>query len=127
MAWCLPGEMSPQAEALFASLDQPHEISVPVLWRYEVANVLLGAVRKGRVSAVKAREFMDDLEAFNIIVDDGTDYAWEEAYALAEKHRLTGYDAAYLELAIRKGLPLASLDDDLNKSAVASGVSLVAP
>jgi predicted nucleic acid-binding protein len=124
MAWCFPDEATPHTEAVFNILQEDHEIFVPTLWPYEVANVLLGAVRKQRISSAKARDFMDDLESFTIKIDDGTAKVWESIYGIAEQHRLTSYDAAYLELAMRKRLPLASLDEDLSQAALSVGLRL---
>jgi predicted nucleic acid-binding protein len=99
MAWCFPDETTAHTEAVFDSLQGDYEVFVPVLWPYEVTNVLLLAVGKRRISSAQAGEFVDDLEALHILIDDGTRHVWERVYALAEKHRLTIYDAAYLELA----------------------------
>lgn len=96
-----------------------------MLWRYEVVNVPIQSIRKNRITAAKARGFLDDLESFSINVDDGSSQVFGSVYELAARHRLTSYDAAYLELAVRRQLPLATLDDDLRKAAVASGVSLL--
>jgi predicted nucleic acid-binding protein len=125
MAWCFPEEATQQTEAVFDSLAGEHEIFVPVLWPYEVSNVLLGAVRRQRISSAKAKEFIDDLESLDIRMDDGTGLVWETVYTLAERHRLTTYDAAYLELAQRKQLPLASLDGQLNSAAREVGIEMI--
>jgi predicted nucleic acid-binding protein len=125
MAWCFPDEATAHTEAVFDSLQGDSEVFVPVLWPYEVTNVLLLALRKGRISSAQAREFVNDLEAMHTSVDDGTPHVWGKVFGLANAHRLTIYDAAYLELSMRQGLPLASLDSDLNKAAEAVGVALV--
>jgi predicted nucleic acid-binding protein len=127
MAWCFPDEATSQTEAILNLLAGPHELFVPVLWPYEVGNILGRAARKGRISSYKARQFMEDLDSFNISIDDGSSYALNRVYNLADQHQLTTYDAAYLELAVRKELPLASLDDDLNKAALSEGIILLQP
>jgi predicted nucleic acid-binding protein len=127
MAWCFPDEATPHTEAVLDLLTGEHEILVPILWPYEVTSVLLGAVRRKRITSAKARQFIADLDALNIRIDDGTENVFGRVYFLAERHQLTGYDGAYLELALRKQLPFASLDDDLNKAAVSEGVALVQP
>jgi predicted nucleic acid-binding protein len=71
MAWCFTDEATAYTESILSSLAGPHEIVVPVPWKYEVANVLLLAVRKNRITAAKARAFVDDLQSFTILVDDG--------------------------------------------------------
>ena len=126
MAWCFSNEATRHTEAILSQLSGEHELLVPVLWPYEVGNTLGRAVRRGRISPEKAHEFLDDLESFTIAIDDGTSYALTDVYRLAESHGLTTYDAAYLELALRKKLPLASLDGDLNKAVEAEGVTLMA-
>lgn len=99
---------------------------VPSLWRLEVANILEMGVRKGRFT----REFCDmtlaDLALLPIALDPETDkQAWGAILRLASQHRLTTYDAAYLELAQRRGIPLATLDADLHRAAVASHVEVL--
>ena len=99
---------------------------VPTLWRLEVANSLLMAVRKGRIDAAFRDAALRDLAELNIMADLQTDvFAWSSTLRLAEKHRLTIYDAAYLELALRLGLPLASLDKELRAAGDAAGVTLL--
>jgi predicted nucleic acid-binding protein len=127
MAWCFADEATGYTESLLDLLAEPHLIVVPPLWRYEVVNVLLMAVRKNRIAPARAREFIEDLQSFNIAIDDGLPHAFGAVYQLADQHRLTSYDAAYLELAIRRRLPLATLDEELKKAASQCGVSLVDP
>lgn len=126
MAWCFADEATPRTEGILNQLSGEHELLVPVLWPYEVGNILWRAVRKGRISSARVQGFLEDLDSFKITIDDGTPYALTAVYRLADLHGLTTYDAAYLELALRKKLPLASLDHDLNQAALAEGVSLVA-
>jgi predicted nucleic acid-binding protein len=101
---------------------------VPAHWPAEVANALLIAVRRGRISREKANRFFLDLRALPIRIDpESSETVFDHVFKLAEKYGLTVYDAAYLELAIRESLPLATLDNDLRKAARASGVPLVGP
>ena len=87
---------------------------VPSLWRLEIANALQSAVRRKRISAEFRDASIADLGAFPIVVDSETDrHAWGTTLTLAQRCQLTLYDAAYLELAHRLRLPLASLDRDL--------------
>ncbi|WP_284947651.1 type II toxin-antitoxin system VapC family toxin [Acidisoma cladoniae] len=87
---------------------------VPALWRFEVANVLLMAVRRKRIAPTLPALIVADLEALPISIDNAaTSRAWTTTYTLAERHGLTLYDGAYLELAIRLELPIASRDGDL--------------
>ena len=96
---------------------------VPGLWRLEIGNVLEMGVRKGRTDAAFRDAALADLALLPISVDTETDrQAWGATLQLSERHRLTLYDAAYLELALRRGLPLASLDAELRRAALAEGV-----
>lgn len=99
---------------------------VPSLWRLEVANVLEIGVRRRR----HGREFRDgslaDLELLPIQTDRDTErHAWGATLRIAERHNLTLYDAAYLELAMRRDLPLASLDQQLRTAALAERLTLL--
>ena len=99
---------------------------VPTLWRLEVANSLTVGVRRGRISATFRDQSLADLALLNIASDAGTDgAAWVATLGLADRHRLTLYDAAYLELALRLQLPIATTDGPLRDAALASGVGLV--
>lgn len=99
---------------------------VPQLWWIEVANSLNVGIRRGRITKENRGGILADLEDLPIVVDnETTDHAWGETLALADKHRLTVYDATYLELALRLSLPLATLDGDLRKAAELEGVLLL--
>jgi predicted nucleic acid-binding protein len=99
---------------------------VPAIWHLEVANALQMSVKRGRCSAVFADESLARLALVPIEVDPDTAIkSWHETLALARAESLTLYDAAYLELALRRGIELASLDKQLNKAAVRRGVPLV--
>lgn len=96
---------------------------VTAIWHLEVINVLMMAVRRKRIDAQERDGMLRDLETLPIVVDDETAvHAWKSSMRFAEQNLLTSYDAAYLELALRSGLPLASLDTDLNAAAVRCGV-----
>ena len=99
---------------------------VPGLWKLEVANILEMGVRRGRHDAAFRDSTLADLALLPISVDALTDrQAWGATLHLSERHRLTLYDAAYLELALRRGLPLASLDAELRRAAQAEGVAVL--
>jgi predicted nucleic acid-binding protein len=99
---------------------------VPGIWRLEVANALLVAERRKRIDIEKRKEGLALIEALPIEVDLETwDRAWREILLLASRFSLTAYDAAYLELAHRAGLPLATLDGDMSDAAAKLGVPLV--
>ncbi len=93
------------------------------LWKLEVANILEMGARRGRHDAAFRNSTLADLALLPISVDTETDrQAWGATLQVSERHRLTLYDAAYLELALRRGLPLASLDAELRRAARAEGV-----
>ena len=99
---------------------------VPALWRLEVANVLEMGVRRGRHDVDFRDGTLADLALLPIRLDPETDrHAWGATSRLATRHRLTLYDAAYLELARRAGLPLATLDHELRAAAMVEGVPLL--
>jgi predicted nucleic acid-binding protein len=126
LPWRFEDEATPWTEALLDRVQGGEEVRVPAHWPLEVANTLLMARRSGRVTADQVSEFIDDLAALPIRIEPPSDPAgWSAILALAQAHRLTAYDAAYLELVQRTGLPLATLDGDLRKAAQAQGVPLV--
>ncbi len=96
---------------------------VPGLWKLEVANILEMGIRRRRHDAAFRDATLADLALLPISLDPETDrQAWGATLELAERRRLTLYDAAYLELALRRALPLATLDKELRKAARAEGV-----
>lgn len=98
----------------------------PGLWRLEVANVLEMGVRRKRHDSAFRDGTLADLAQLPIQVDSETDQqAWGATLRLAERHQLTLYDAAYLELALRRNLPLATLDADLRRAARSEKVELL--
>jgi predicted nucleic acid-binding protein len=121
--WCFPDEEHETAEAAFDRLDGDEAV-VPALWWFEIRNILVVSERRGRIDAAGTASFLANLERLSIRIDHDPDSG--TVLALARKHNLTGYDAAYLELALRRGLPLASLDRPLVAAARADGVPLLA-
>ncbi|MGS1118026.1 type II toxin-antitoxin system VapC family toxin [Castellaniella sp. UC4442_H9] len=125
LAWLLPDEHEIPAQKVLDRI-VVSRAWVPDLWRLEVANSLQVAVRRGRIDAAFRDASLADLSLLNIQVDpDTSSFAWSDTLHLAEAHGLTLYDAAYLELALRLGLPLASRDGALRKAAVACEVPLL--
>jgi predicted nucleic acid-binding protein len=126
LAWCFADETTPFTEALLDRLAQGEEAAVPTNWPLEVLNGLIQGQRRGRASEVETRRFIADLSSFHIVVDADNSFSRLASIRdLAERNQLTSYDAAYLELARRLGLPLASLDQDLVKAAQAEGMDVV--
>ena len=122
LTWCFEDEASAETDALFERVRDEGAV-VPGLWRLELGNVLLQAERRGRISAGDVAARLDLIAELPISVDPETaDRAWRDILTLARAERLTVYDAAYLELAARRGFPLLTLDDDLAQAALRLGV-----
>jgi predicted nucleic acid-binding protein len=127
MAWYFKDEATAYTNAVRAAL-ATGRAAVPALWPLEVANVLLMGERRKRSTQAKATKWLRFLNALPIAVDAPTPgLAFDPILSLARSHKLTAYDAAYLELAMRLGLPLAARDDALEKAAKAVGVPLFTP
>ena len=117
MTWVLEAEVTRATDELMDRTGEAGAV-VPALWRLEVANVLQMAVRRKRMTAECRDVFLRSLEIMPIEIDDETNiHAWATTLTLADRHGLTTHDAAYLELARRRRLPLASLDADLRAAA----------
>jgi predicted nucleic acid-binding protein len=125
LAWVYGDETTEPGRRVFNELSESGGW-VPGLWRLEVANVLEMGVRRKRHSAAFRDATLADLEHLPIRVDAETDrHAWGATLRLAERHHLTLYDATYLELALRRNLPLATLDEDLRRAARAEKVTVL--
>jgi predicted nucleic acid-binding protein len=124
LTWCFEDETTPGTEALLRQVRTDGAV-VPRLWRLEIANALLVGERRAKLQASKTTTLITLLTALPIIADDETDgRAFGDTLHLARAHKLRVYNASYLELALRCGLPLATLDGDLAKAAGRSGVPL---
>ncbi len=96
---------------------------VPVTWGLEVANVIAKAEAKGLVTEARSGAFLEMLECADIQEDAATfAHALSDTLQMARRYKLSAYDASYLELALRLGIPLATLDEDLQKAARKAGV-----
>ena len=129
MLWLLP-QSNPAgvelADQVLARL-QAGGALVPSMWSLEAANVIAKSQRLGKISQAQASAFVALLDGLDIAVDSGTaQRALHDTLDLARQFRLTAYDAAYLELALREGLPLATLDEQLQVAAREAGVVLLA-
>ena len=128
MRWCFENTSTPYAEEVFEQLLGGQHAHVPVLLLYEVVSVLAKAQRSGSITPDKAHGFLEDIRSLNITVNDESfGHIFGDIHRLAVEHGLSGYDAAYLELAIRQELPLATLDEDLQKACRSAGVELFHP
>ncbi len=124
LAWCFEDE---QTAGIMALLDRVTEAGAvaPQLWPIEALNGLLTAERRSRISRDVRQRLAGFLQALPIEIDDETaSRSWITTAQLAEQYRLTAYDAPYLELALRRGVPLATSDTALIAAAKAAGVQL---
>ena len=125
ISWCLVDENNDYANAILAMMPDC-EAYVPAIWSLEVANTLLVAERRNRMTQEQSQLAIALLQSLLIHVDQATDSkALSSTFALARKEGLAAYDAAYLELAIRLKLPIATLDRRLAEAATRCGVDLV--
>ena len=125
LAWFFEDERSAAADAVLHQVTESGAVA-PSLWKLEVANGLQVAVRRKRIDATFRDASIADLRALVVTIDVQTDrQAWTTTLQLAERWRLTLYDAAYLELAQRLGMPLATLDKELRAAGSALGLTLL--
>ena len=126
VGWCFADEATPVADALLDRLAEDEEAAAPSLWPIEVANALAIAERRGRLDVAGLRRSLTLLKQLEIAIDtEAADRAFGDLLDLARSERLTVYDAAYLELALRLGVPLASKDAHLRQAATRLGVPLL--
>jgi predicted nucleic acid-binding protein len=126
LPWCFAEEATRWTEGLLDRLQAGEEARVPAHWPIEVLNGLIMAVRRKRIDLDRVTRFAGDLAALPIRIEPPhAPAAWNAVIQVAAEHNLTIYDAAYLELAQRTGLPLATLDGDLLKAARAKGAPLL--
>lgn len=125
VTWYFDDETTAATEALLDKVSETGAI-VPSLWRLEVANAFQSAIRRNRITASYRDRSLTELMNMPIAIDPDTDvYAWTTTLRLAERFALTVYDAAYLELAQRRSLPLATLDSELRQAAPALDIMLL--
>ncbi len=117
MSWCFKDEVSDYAETILDSLNGCSAVT-PSIWPLEVGNVLLVAERRNRLTEADSSRFLALLAELPILVEqESPERMVKEIVALARAYNLSSYDASYLDLAMRKGLPLASLDKNLIQTA----------
>jgi predicted nucleic acid-binding protein len=122
--WYLLDQSSEYTAAVAKRLEADQAI-VPAIWQLELANVLKTACTRGKLTVEVARQITDTLGTLPITVDSGPAPGARQLLELALRHQLSSYDAAYLELAMRRGVPLASQDVRLREAAIQAGVGLV--
>ena len=100
----------------------------PVHWKAEIANSLVVATMRGRISVPERDNIIADMSGFAIETDhESAEQFWQNTIKLCDRHKLTAYDASYLELSLRRSLPLATMDKALAASARAEGVTVYGP
>lgn len=125
LAWIYDDETTDPIRRIFNAVADEGAF-VPSLWRLEIANSLTAAVRRGRIGHEFRRAALADLADLDIIVDAQTDSrAWTATLEFAHRFVLTVYDAAYVELAHRRALPLATLDRDMRRAGAELGLLLL--
>lgn len=125
MSWCFANETTPYSQSVLTELLRSYA-EVPALWLVEVTNVLAINERKKRITNTGSEEFLQTLAGLDIRIEPASQPTNGAALlSLTRRYGLTAYDAAYLELARRKSLPLATFDKDLIAAAPQEGVSLV--
>jgi predicted nucleic acid-binding protein len=124
LAWCFPDETSDRAEDILVSLEGKTML-VPAVWSLEIANAVLVGERRKRLNHPEIKRFTTLLESLSI-VQDARPVAnhVKDVLPLARAHGLSAYDAAYLELSIRHGAPLATLDEKLQEAAKRAGITI---
>ena len=124
LAWCFPDEQTPAALGVLDLLKAGDQALVPAFWCSEVLNSLLVGERKGRISADQTRAFLEDLRALRPTLDNASlERVFQDTQALCRQNGLASYDALYVELAVRSGSPLATLDKNQRDAALAVGVT----
>ena len=121
LSWAFEDEAGGYPDSVLEALSQDGAI-VPVLWCYEVVNALVAGERKGRISSADGARFLTLLRELPIEFEAATFSGLSGLVSLARDHGLSAYDAAYLDVSLRRGLPLATQDHSLIEAARRSGV-----
>jgi len=122
LAWCMSDEDAPMADKAMSRVIEEGGV-VPGIWWYELRNALLMNERRGRISRQQVADTLVDSQSLGISVDDGHDETL--VLELARQFELTIYDAAYIEVAHRRSMPLATLDVRLRQAAETVGIAIV--
>jgi predicted nucleic acid-binding protein len=126
VAWCFVDESTRFTEDVLDLLSAGAEAVVPAVWPLEVANALLVAERRKRLTIAQVTGQLQRIGGLPILVMPiGAAYAFEKVPPVARQQTLSAYDAAYLQLALREALPLATLDEELKRAAKANGITLL--
>lgn len=124
-SWCFADEITDYTEGILTVVSGTGNAIVPRLWAYELRNSVLMGLRRSRISKSAAQAFLKSLSVLRITLTDPASY--DDVFALSERYDLTVYDAAYLDLALREAVPLASLDRKQVAAAAQCGVAIFRP
>jgi predicted nucleic acid-binding protein len=125
IAWVHPAQATAETDAMLARLAAGDSLVVPALWPLEVANALTVLRRRRKLTPDEARIAIEILRELPVVIDhEAAALAFTRLVDLASKHELTVYDAAYIELAMRRQLPLSSNDARMKQAAIRAGVHL---
>ena len=124
LAWCFPDEASDYADGILLAMEG-HAILVPALWSVEITNAVLTAERRKRIKQPEIRRFVELLDGLTVIVDSqSVTENVNNILPIGREYGLSAYDAAYLDVAIRHGVPLATLDSALQKAGRKAGIEI---
>lgn len=124
LAWCFPDEASDYADRVLVAL-KGHTILVPALWATEITNAVLVAERRKRIRQPEIRRFVELLGDLTVVMDSQTvTDSIGNILPLGREFGLSAYDAAYLDVAMRHGVPLATLDGNLRKAGRKAGIDV---
>jgi len=124
LAWCFPDETSDYADSVLLAVEN-QAVIVPAIWAVEITNALLVGERRKRIRQPEVRRFIDLMEGLSI-VEDGQPFVdtVSNVLPLAREYELSAYDAAYLDVAVRHQIPIATLDGALQKACTTAGVKI---
>jgi predicted nucleic acid-binding protein len=128
ISWCFPGDPTEDTFYSRRILKElaSYDAAVPEIWAYEIANsIFVSYSRRRRINELQIQEYLRLLKALAIRVEHQTLWANVDLESIARRQNLTAYDAAYLDLAKRTGLPLATLDAPLRQAAIAEGIIVI--
>jgi predicted nucleic acid-binding protein len=127
LTWCFPDEEAQKALEISERIAAGDKAIVPAFWHHEMLNALLVGEKRNRLTPKLTQEFLEDLDRLLVDVDLPASSAvvFKATQSVCRRHGLTAYDAAYLELAIRENRPLATVDEELRRAAIAESVPLL--
>jgi predicted nucleic acid-binding protein len=128
LAWCFPDENADLAQYVADMFRRGNTALAPAFWPHEVLNALLVGEKRKRISKELVQRFLDDLAALPVELKQfPAGMVFDRIQSLARKYGLTAHDAAYLDLALESGVPVASMDEDLVRACRRAGAELLRP